>query len=279
MVFDDGFFHADPHPGNFFVESDGRIGLIDFGMVGMLDERNQEELADVLLAITSHDADRLVDALLELGVAQRRIERSLLRQDVDHLVSRYYGRPLGEMALGPMLNDTFAVVRRHRLRLPPTLVLLFKTLLMSEGLAVQLDPSFNLTQVLVPYAERLLRRQYSPLRWAHRLGQASLDAARLGVDLPQQLRRIIADLERGGLEVGMRPTGVEPLIQRFEKLANRIVLGIIVAAFVIGLAVLMSVYHPAGSQEWIGAIFAVGFGFASALGAYLAWTILRSGRG
>jgi ubiquinone biosynthesis protein len=278
MVFDDGFFHADPHPGNFFVEPDGRIGLIDFGMVGELDERTQEQLADVLLALTSHDTERLVDALLELGVAQRRIERSLLRQDVDHLVSRYYGRPLGEMALGPMLNDTFAVVRRHRLRLPPTLVLLFKTLLMSEGLAVQLDPSFNLTEVLVPYAQRLLLRQYSPLRWVRQLGHASLDAARLGVDLPQQLRRIIDDLERGGLEMGMRPIGVEPVLQRVEVLANRIVIGMIAAAFIVGLAVLMAVFHPAGSLAWIGALFAVGFGIASALGVYLAWTILRSGR-
>jgi ubiquinone biosynthesis protein len=278
MVFEDGFFHADPHPGNLFVEDDGRIGLIDFGMVGELDERTHERLASVLLAVTTQDTERLVDVLLDLGVARKRIDRSLLRQDLDHLLGRYYGRPLAELALGPMLRDTFTVVRRHHLRLPPNLALLFKMLLMAEGLAATLDPSFNLTSVLTPYAQRLLLRQYSPTRWAKQLGQAGLDAARLGVELPQQLHRIIADLERGGLEVGMRPVGLEPVLGRLERLANRIVLGVLAAAFVIGLAILMAVYHPPGYEQWIGLAFAVGFGIASILGLVLAWTILRSGR-
>jgi ubiquinone biosynthesis protein len=278
MVFEDGFFHADPHPGNLFVEDDGRIGLIDFGMVGELDERTHERLASVLLAVTTQDTERLVDVLLDLGVARKRIDRSLLRQDLDHLLGRYYGRPLAELALGPMLRDTLMVVRRHHLRLPPNLALLFKMLLMAEGLAATLDPSFNLTSVLTPYAQRLLLRQYSPTRWAKQLGQAGLDAARLGVELPQQLHRIIADLERGGLEVGMRPVGLEPVLGRLERLANRIVLGVLAAAFVIGLAILMAVYHPPGYEQWIGLAFAVGFGIASILGLVLAWTILRSGR-
>ncbi|MBI4493425.1 MAG: AarF/ABC1/UbiB kinase family protein [Chloroflexi bacterium] len=279
MVFEDGFFHADPHPGNFFVEPDGRIGLVDFGMVGTVDERTQEHLVRLLLAVTSQDTERLVDALLELGVARRRVERDLLRRDLEHLVARYYGLPLGEIALGSLLADALAVVRRHHLQLPPTLALLFKTVVMSEGLGARLDPSFSLTTVLAPYAERLLLRQYSPLVWARRLLQASLDAARLGVESPQQVRRIISELERGGLEVGMRPTGFEPLVRRFERLANRIVLGIIAAAFVNGLAVLTSVYRPPGLEQWAGVIFAGGFLVAAALGAYLAWSILRSGRG
>ncbi|MBI2942242.1 MAG: AarF/ABC1/UbiB kinase family protein [Chloroflexi bacterium] len=278
MVFEDGFFHADPHPGNIFVEPDGRIGLIDFGMVGTVDARTREQLVDVLLAVTTRDADRLVDTLLELGVVRRRVNRDLLQRDLEHMVSRYYGRTLGEVPLGQLLTDALGVIRRHRLQLPPNLALLLKTMVMSEGLGEQLDPSFNLTTMLAPYAERLVLRQYSPLLWAGRLRQASLDAARLGVEMPQQLRRIIGELERGGLEVGMRPTGFEPLIRRFERLANRIVLGIIAASFVNGLAVLMSVYRPPGWEEWAGTVFAAGFAFAGALGAYLAWSILRSGR-
>ena len=279
MVFEDGFFHADPHPGNFFVETGGRIGLIDFGMVGTVDERTQEQLVRLLLAITSQDADRLVDAFLDLGVARQRVDRGLLRQDLEHLVSRYYGRPLGEIALASLLNDSLDVVRRHRLQLPPNLMLLLKTAIMCEGLAAQLDPSFRLTRVLVPYAERLMLRQYSPLLWGRRLGKASLDAAQLGVELPGHVRRLIADLERGSLEVGMRPTGFEPLVRRFERLANRITLGILAAAFINGLAILMSVYHPQGWEQWAGVVFAVGFVLAGVLGVYLVWSILRSGRG
>jgi ubiquinone biosynthesis protein len=206
------------------------------------------------------------------------VDRALLRQDLAHLLARYYGQPLGEIALGPMLGDTMDVVRRHRLQLPPNLSLLLKTAVMCEGLAAQLDPTFKLTSVLAPYAERLMLRQYSPMLWARRFGHAGLEAARLGTELPLQLRCLLGELEHGGLEVGMRPEGFEPIVRRFEQLANRLVLGIIAAAFINGLAVLTSVYQPPGWERWAGAAFTLGFVLAGALGAYLAWSILRSGR-
>lgn len=278
MVFEDGFFHADPHAGNFFVEPGGRIGLIDFGMVGTVDEPTQERLVELLLAVTSQDPDRLVDAFLDLGVARRRVDRAALRRDLEHLVSRYYGRPIGEITVGPLLADALAIVRRHRLHLPADLALLLKTVVMAEGLAAQLEPSFRLTTVLVPYAERLMLRQYSPLRWARRLGTAGLAAAELGVELPRQVRRLLRELERGGLQIGMRPEGFEPLIGRFERLANRLVLGMLASAFIVGLAVLMAAFHPPGTERLVGPAFGLGFVLAALLGAYLAWTILRSGR-
>ncbi|MGH2458209.1 MAG: ABC1 kinase family protein [Chloroflexota bacterium] len=279
MVFEDGFFHADPHPGNFFIEPSGRIGLIDFGMVGTVDARTQGQLVDVLVAMANEDVYRLVDVLFELGVARRRATRDRLRRDLDHLFARYYGKSLGDVEIGPMFEDSLALIRRHRLRLPSNLALLMKTVAMNEGLGRQLDPSFNLTTVLVPYARRMVLRQYSPTLWARRLGRASMDLARLGVELPEQLRRVIGEIERGGLEVGMRPEGFEPLIARLERLGNRIILGIIAAAFVNGLAVLIAVYKPPGWDQWAGVVFGTGFIIAAILGVYLAWSILRSGRG
>ena len=146
-------------------------------------------------------------------------------------------------------------------------------------MGAQLDPNFHLTAVLAPYAERLMQRQLAPSRLVRRLSQASLDAARLGVELPQQLRRLLGELERGGLAIRVRPEEFEPLMGRFEHLANRIVLGMIASAFIVGLAVLMAVYHPWNSAAWLGIFFAIGFAVALALGAYLAWSIVRSGRG
>ena len=279
MVFEDGFFHADPHPGNFFVEPDGRIGLIDFGMAGVVDDATQAQLVDVFIAVTSQDPERMVDALLDLGVAGRRVNRNLLRRDLEHLLSRYYGLPLGEIKLTPMLTEAIAVIRRHSLHLPPNLALLLKTLMMDEALGTRLDPSFQLPTVLVPYAQRIMRRQYSPLLWARRFGRSGLEAARLSAELPQHLRRLIGELERGGLEVGMRPEGFDALVRRFERIANRIVLGIITAAAMIGLAILLSVYRPPIADQWAGAAFGLGFILVAALGTYLAWIILRSGPG
>lgn len=275
MVCDDGFFHADPHPGNFFIEPNGVIGLIDFGMVGVLDKRTQESLADLLIAINHVDADRLVDVFLDLGVTRKRIDRTLVRRDIDRLLSTYWGLPLGELKVTALLNDVYAVMRRHQLHLPSNLALLLKTVIMIEGIGTNLDPEFHLTEPLTPYTERLVMRRYSPTTWFRDFGRASLDLAKLGIDMPQHLRRIVNAAEDGNLQIGMRPEGFDPVIDRLERIANRIVLGVIAAAFINGLAVLVSVYRPPGWERWAWVVFAFGFACALLLGVYLAWTILR----
>jgi ubiquinone biosynthesis protein len=275
MVCEDGFFHADPHPGNFFIEPDGAIGLIDFGMVGTLDERTQDLLAQLLIAINQQDADRLVDVFLDMGVTRKRVDRDLFRRDIERLLGKYWGLPLGELKVSALLNDVYAVMRQHHLHLPSNLALLLKTLIMIEGLGVNIDPDFHMTKALAPYSERLVLRQYSVSRWVRSFGQASLDLAKLGVEMPQHLRRIVSAAESGSLQIGVRPEGFDPVINRLEKIANRIVLGVIAAAFINGLAVLVSVYKPPGWERFGWVVFAFGFLCALLLGLYLAWSILK----
>jgi ubiquinone biosynthesis protein len=275
MVCEDGFFHADPHPGNFFIEADGTIGLIDFGMVGIIDERTQELLAELLITINDQNADRLVDVFLDLGVTRKRIDRASVRRDIEQLLSTYWGLPLGELRIAALLNDVYTIMRRHQLHLPSNLALLLKTVIMIEGLGVNLDPDFHLPKVLTPYTERLILRQYSPFRWVRSFGRSSLELARFAVEIPQHLRRIATAAESGNLQIGMRPEGFDPVIDRLERISNRIVLGVIAAAFINGLAVLVSVYKPPGWERWGWAVFAFGFVCALFLGAYLAWNILR----
>lgn len=277
MIFEDGFFHADLHPGNFFVEPGGVFGLVDFGMVGAVDEKTQDYLANLILALSRQDFDRLTESVLELEIVKHRVDRNELRRDLEHLVKPYFGLPIGEVKLTPLFNEAFAIIRRHRLHIPPHLALLVKTIIITEGIGTRLDPGFHLTEVITPYAEQLMLRLFSPRRLAKKLGQAGVDVARLGIEIPQQLRYILTEIERGGFEVGMKPGTFEPLITRLERLANRIVLGVIAAAFIVGLAVLLSVYRPPGWERWAGTMFAIGFFFAVLLGIYLAWSILRSG--
>jgi ubiquinone biosynthesis protein len=278
MIFDHGFFHADLHPGNFFIEADGRFGLIDFGMVGALDDDARERLADLVLAITGQDYDHLVDALLALGVTTERIDRRTLRRDLERLVSAYYGQPLGEVNLTALINEALAIMRRHSLHLPSNLALLVKTIIITEGLGARLDPDFHLITVIEPYTEKLLLHQRSPRRLLTKLHRTSKDLVWLGTEAPQQLRRLVGEIERRGFEVGMKPQSFDPLLGRLERLVNRIVLGMLTSAFIIGLAILLSVYRPPGSVSWAGVMFAVGFVFAVVLGLYLAWSILKSGR-
>ena len=159
MIFEDGFFHADPHPGNFFIDADGRIGLIDFGMVGSVDETVRLALVQVVGSLAAGDGDGLVDAFLRLGVVGAAINRRRLRADLLALTDDYLDRPLGDVSMNALLGDLLAMVRSHHLHLPPELALLVKTLGMSEGVGAQLDPSFRITSVLLPFAGRLLGEQ------------------------------------------------------------------------------------------------------------------------
>jgi ubiquinone biosynthesis protein len=155
MVFVQRFFHADPHPGNVFVEADGRIAFVDFGMVGQVAPGTRLGLGKVLLALVAVDVVQMADGLFDLGIAAGTIDRRAFEADLERLLHRYAFVPLEQLRIGPLLNDVMAVVRKHRLRMPSDLALLLKTVMMCEGVAAKLDPSFELVPLLVPYAARL----------------------------------------------------------------------------------------------------------------------------
>jgi ubiquinone biosynthesis protein len=277
MVFVDGFFHADLHPGNLFIEEGGHIGLIDFGMAGSVDEHTRGDFGLLLSGLVSQNGDRLVDALLELGKSQQPVDRTALRRDLEPLISQFADQPLSAISLGPLLTDVFSIVRRYYLVLPSNLVLVLKTTVMTEGMVVQLDPSFNFVEALTPFVERLMLQQNSPTAWVRRLGKTIPDLAWFATEFPQHLRRLLGELERGSLKIGIQPTGLDPLFKRAERIANRIVLGVIFAAFIVGLAMLTSAYRPGVPGVW-EVVLAVGFTLAGVLALYLVWSIFRSSR-
>jgi ubiquinone biosynthesis protein len=276
MVFEDGFFHADLHPGNLFIEEGGTIGLIDFGMVGSVDEHTRGELGLLLSGMVSQDSDRLVDALLELGHSQLPVDRTALRRDLEPLLSQFAEQPLSALPLGPMLTEVLGIVRRYHLVLPSNLVLVLKTTVMTEGMVVQLDPSFNFVEALTPFVERLMLQQYSPTAWARRLSKTLPDLAWFATEFPQHLRRLLGELERGTLKFDIQPTGLDPVFKRAERIANRIVLGVIVAALIVGLPMLVSAYRPEVPGVW-EMLLIIGLTLAGVLALYLVWSIFRSG--
>ena len=154
MVFEHGFFHADPHPGNFFIESNGTIGLVDFGMVGSVDDATRGRLAALLGGFASRNGDVLLDNVLALGVATTDVDQERLREDLLVLAADQLERPLGDVSFGTLLGGMLGVVRRHRLVLPADLALVIKTIAMCEGVGAQIDPSFQLAGVLLPFLSR-----------------------------------------------------------------------------------------------------------------------------
>ncbi|HYX50258.1 MAG TPA: hypothetical protein VE843_10975, partial [Ktedonobacteraceae bacterium] len=186
-------------------------------------------------------------------------------------------QPLSNISSGPLLTDVLSIVRRYQLVLPSNLMLVLKTTVMTEGMVVQLDPTFNFVEALTPFVERLVLQRNSPSAWVRRLGQAFPDLAWFATEFPQHLRRLLGELERGSLKIDIQPTGLDPLFKRAERIANRIVLGVIFAAFIVGLAMLTSAYRPGVPGVW-EVVLIVGFTVAGLLALFLVWSIFYSSR-
>jgi ubiquinone biosynthesis protein len=234
MVFVTGFFHADPHPGNLFIEQDGRIGLIDFGMVGTITDVLRDRLTALFLALSRADPERIATALTRACTTKRPIDRDDLRDDLVGFVALYHGRRIGQVDIERLAGQLLAILRRHRLQLQAEMSMLLRMLLMVEGLGARLDPAFNLGEALEPHALRLAASYYSPAALADRAARAGFETAALISELPEKMRHLFDILETNGVEVHLRDAELDPLIARVERVGNRIgnrlFAGIVVAA-------------------------------------------------
>jgi ubiquinone biosynthesis protein len=278
-VFEDGFFHADLHPGNLFVLPGGVIGAIDFGMVGTIDENTRAQLLLLLVAIVGQDADRITDHLYRLGVVgSARTDRVQLRRDVQRLMAQYYGLTLAELDASLLVADLLALVRRHHLTLPADLALLMKMLLMIEGLGRTLDPAFNVLAVAQPYGKAAIGRLIAPKRVAGQARQAAIDMAWLSLELPGRLDRLLRQLEQGKLVVQSAAVEAEKETRIIQSIANRLAFGILIGSFIIGLALVILAIQPSGNDLWVQLLIVAGFGVVSLLGLLFVWSLWRSGR-
>jgi ubiquinone biosynthesis protein len=247
QVFHYGFFHADPHPGNYFVQPDGTFGVIDFGMVGTLDEGTRRAFVLLVAAWVEGDVDGLVEAVSRLGVIQGRVESGMLKSDLRWLLGRYHDAQLAEINLGQVLSDAFRLIRRNRLVLRGDLALMAKTLAMYEGLGQTLDPEFVMVTEVQPAVHAALRGLLLPrpdLYSAALNLQALLD---LGTNFPQRVRRLIGQVERGELGVQAQLPQLDALMRQASHLINQIVLGVLTAASLLGLPFLLRTAEDHGS--------------------------------
>ncbi len=275
MLLEDDFFHADLHPGNLFIETEKRIGLIDFGMVGMIDEQARAGLVQLLMALARRDSDGMVDGLVALGMPDPKADRATLKKDLERLVTEYYSRAIGETNLAAVFDDVFAVLRAHKLVMPSALSILAKTLVTAEGMVAQLDPGFRMIDATEPYLTRMVIEENSPLAWTKRFGRAAPDVLWLATESPRILKRAVTSLEKGELALAVEPKGLEPFVHRVENAANRIVLGMILAALVIAVGFVVSVYRPGAQGGLVGTFLAGALGAGAVVVARLVWLATR----
>ena len=201
MVFQDGFFHADPHPGNLAVLADGRLVLYDFGMVGRLTEEMREAFGDLSVALLRGDTEAVVSAIVALGAVPDGLDKARLVRDVEELRDRYYEVPLKSVHLGQIVQDIFALAYRYRVRIPMDFTLLGKCLVTLEGVIQVLDPELSMVELARPFGATLVRERLSPRRLALRARRRMQGLLRLVEEAPEDAAQLLALAARGKLTV------------------------------------------------------------------------------
>lgn len=236
MVFEDTLFHADPHPGNLFVEADGRLGLIDFGMIGLIDDEVRDHFVSAIKGILDRDVDLFIDSLIDLGAVATFSSRASLRRDLKHIMG-HYPDLMSQLNIAYNFGEFFAVVRRNHVQLPANTFLLLKAMAMAQSIGRELDPSFNFFGALEPHIEKILKEKYAPSALFRRLPSAAAQLAMFGAGLPRRLDRVVKSVERGEFQVRADVSGLDHQVHQLERVINRAVIGIIIAAIILALAI------------------------------------------
>ena len=233
MFFKHGFFHGDPHPGNIFLLEGGRIGLVDFGMVGILEDIERVNFMQLLYGILKEDMSMVLDALLDLGVEVNTRNETLLRKELSTLFSYYLNQPLDKISLSKMINDLFRLANRYGMRFPPNLFLLLKTVGMVEGLLAEINPKFRFINVAEPYIKRSFRIFLSPKFLSKQAKRGTLLYAKMLIQSADKTKGILNKIEKGSLELSINYKGETNIINSLKKDINRLSLSIIALGFVI----------------------------------------------
>jgi ubiquinone biosynthesis protein len=233
MIFEYGFYHADPHPGNLVLMSDGAIGLLDFGMVARLSDPLREQVEDLLVAIACHDSSRLTNVVMRVGSTPPGLDDVALATDLTAFVDQYAYQSLDQFDLSGAFTEFIEIVRRYEIVLPSAVAMLIKTLLMLEGMARMMQPSFSLMEVIEPYRGQIFRRRMSPKRHARKIRNMLAELEQLAEVAPRRVREILEQVQRGSFDVHLDHRGLEPSV-------NRLVLGMLTSALFLGSSVLLS---------------------------------------
>lgn len=282
MVFQDGLFHADPHPGNIFVLADGRIGLVDFGIMGRVTDENREHFAGVLVALAKHDYDALAREYVNLGFVSdetidiEKFQRNLA-DDLSELLEPYYGLKVRQIDFTTYVDQVTHILSRHRLKLPQNLYLMDKALLTLEGILKQLDPEFDYLESARPYVAEIIRRKRNPFRMAHKAQRELAVISNVVSSLPRQIRYIIGKLMRGDLGVKLQHEGLQQLIRDLDKSSNRLSFSIITAAIIVASSIII---HSGQGKTLFGLpVFGlIGYVIAGLFGIWIIIGIIRSGQ-
>jgi ubiquinone biosynthesis protein len=279
QYFDLGLFHADPHPGNLVAQPPAGVGILDFGQVGRMSEVMRDRLGTALVAALHRDFDIVLDVLDDVASLPDDIDAERLKADLANLVDKYAGVPIKRVDLKGLFEEITAAARRHRVVLPRDFVLLGKSLVTMGGVALDLDPDMSMVEVVRPKVQGLLAEKVSPRRLVRQGVTSAYHLLTLAEQGPRHLRQLVRKIMRGRLQIVFRHENLERAITEIDRSSNRIAFAMIVAATILGSAILLQAKTgPNVPYTDVPLLGALGFIVAGFLGAWLAFAILRSGR-
>jgi ubiquinone biosynthesis protein len=279
MIFRHGFFHGDPHPANVFVLDGGAaIGLVDFGQVGKLTDEDMSRLTGLFIDAANERVEALPRRLAELGVRFPREREEEFGDELRDVYYRYYGVSLAEIDPLQVIREAFDVIYRMNLRLPTRFVLLDKAIATLASVGIELYPDFNVFEVAKPYARNLMIERFSPERMVARAQKESRELFRVTAALPFQLHDVLDELRDGQVDVGFVHKGLDEFMHKVDVAFNRLVVALIVVGGLIGSS-LIGIFAKHGPFVFgVNFLSFIGFLLSGALGVWLLWGVIRSGR-
>ncbi len=273
QVFIHGLFHADPHPGNILILKEKRIGLLDFGIIGNIDNEMKRNFSELFVGLIDIDLDAVTEAMLSLGIVEGSIDTDMLKKDLSDTLGRYYNTPLKEVNISYLFHSLMEVARKDKIKLPSDFVLLGKAIITVEGFAVELDPEFNLVEAARPFVKKLKKRAMEP-KYILAQGKKSLHKfSRMFTRLPDSVNDLMyraRDVDKGirDIDKDMKTMTVE-----LDKSSNRVTSGMLIAAFVIASALTINVGTPV--LFGIGTIPLIGFAISAVILFSLIISVIR----
>ena len=278
MIFRHGFFHGDPHPSNVIVLDDGRVGLIDFGMVGRLSDEDMTKLTRLFIDAVNENVEKLPRRLAELGVEYPKEKEAEFVTEIRDAYYRYYGASLREIDPIQLIREAFGIIYRMHLRLPTRFMLLDRAIATLGSVGTELYPEFNVFDVARPYARELLLDRYRPRRLARVAREEAANYWQFGRDFPYQFHDTMEQIRDGQVEVGFRHENLDPVLQRMDVVTNRLVVALVATGMGIASA-LIGIFAEQGPRIFgLNTISIGGFVAATALGLWLVVGVIRSGR-
>ncbi|MGA8698774.1 MAG: AarF/UbiB family protein [Xanthobacteraceae bacterium] len=279
MILVDGFFHADPHPGNVMYLPGNRIALIDFGMVGRLSPVRRRQIVDLLAGLARHDEETMLEVLLDWR-GDDFIDEARLATDLGEFALDYADMQLKDLKIGVLLRRVAAILREHSIVLPVDLTLMFKALISLEALGRQYDPEFRLIERAKPFLDSAMRERYQPAEAARRTEQTLSDFFGLVTSMPRDLARLVKDARHGRMRIDLDLKRLDSFGHRLHSAMNRATIGIMTASLVVGSSIVMTV---AEGPTLFGVPLLTFFGLLGYVIAFVnsLWIILsiwRSGR-